>query len=286
MSYVYQLLKPVARDQRVSLAVIQQDYAVSFLLAGMAQTPGLGEKIALKGGSALKKLCYRDYRFTDELDFSTLTPGALPDGDALMQTAAQAMTALLKSRGEFEVWVEPLPANQPEAGQPVVYLVRVRFPDERLALCRLRVEITVKEPRLLPVQSHPILHEYSEPFAASMQGAALAEIAAEKLCTLLQSQEDADKAGLGASRICQDYYDLWFMLGREKLSGVPGLVAQKCAARGMAFSSPEAFVSPGLYKTARHEWNQQLTPFLYRPPLAERVLQDTRSMIVDLFREG
>jgi hypothetical protein len=48
MPNVNQMLKSMARDQGVGLEVVQKDYALSYLLAGIAQTPGLGEKIVLK----------------------------------------------------------------------------------------------------------------------------------------------------------------------------------------------------------------------------------------------
>ena len=286
MSYIYQLIKPAAKDHGVSFEIIQKDYALSFLLSAMAQTPGLGDKIALKGGTALKKLFYRDYRFSEDLDFSILEFGVLPNADELMQAAIQRMTALLENRGPFEVWVEPLVPSQPHPGQPMTYAVRVRFPDDRLAPCRLRVEISVDELVLLPVKSYSILHEYSEPYEGFMQGYALAEIAAEKLRALLQSQDQLASQGWGASRICQDYYDLWHILGQEKITGLPDLVARKCAARGITLPPSDEFVSPALLRTARREWNQQLRPFMAHLPLAERLLEEDRTMISTLFREG
>ena len=36
----------------------------------------------------------------------------------------------------------------PDPGQQAAYLVRVRYPGQREALCRLKVEITVDEPIL------------------------------------------------------------------------------------------------------------------------------------------
>jgi len=70
MSNVSQMLKSLARDQGVDLEIVQKDYAISYLLASIAQTPGLGEKVVLKGGTALKKLYYPNYRFSEDLDYS------------------------------------------------------------------------------------------------------------------------------------------------------------------------------------------------------------------------
>ena len=142
----------------------------------------------------------------------------------------------------------------------------MRFPDQRQALCRLKVEITVDEPVLLRAGERSILHGFPEPFEASILGYALEEIVAEKLRALLQSREKLTKRGWGASRVCRDYYDLWYILKREKMTGIPDLVSRKCAVRGVSYQSPDEFVSPDLVETARREWDQQLRSFPHKNP--------------------
>lgn len=286
MPNVSQMLKSLAREQGVGLEIVQKDYALSYLLAGIAQTAGLGEKIVLKGGTALKKLYYLDYRFSEDLDYSTLALGVLPNGDALLQAAVAHMASLLQERGPFDIQLEPLTLRLPHPGGQMGYYVRVRFPDQRQALCRLKVEITVDELALLPARKRPILHGFSEPFDASVQGYALAEITAEKLRALLQSRERLASRGCGGSRVCRDYYDLWWILSREKLTGVPSLFVKKCAVRQVAFQSPEEFTSPDLVETARREWDQQLSPFLTKAPVIEDVLAEVKTLILALFRAG
>ena len=284
MPNVSQMLKSIASKRGVSLEIVQKDYALSYLLAGIAQTTGLGEKIVLKGGTALKKLYYPDYRFSEALDFSTLALGVLSNGDQLLQAAVACMASLLQERGPFDIQLEALTLRLPHPGGQMGYYVRVRFPDQRQALCRLKVEITVDEPVLLPTKMYPILHGFSEPFDASVQGYALAEITAEKLRALLQSREKLTSRGWGASRVCRDYYDLWCILSREKLTGVPALFVKKCGFRGVAFQSPEESTSSDLVETARREWDQQLSPFLTKAPAMEKVLAEVKTLILALFR--
>ena len=286
MPNISQILKSLAREKGVGLEVVQKDYALSYLLAGIAQTPGLGERIVLKGGTALKKLYYPDYRFSEDLDFSTLELRVIPNRDELLQTAVNRMAGLLQERGPFDVQVEPLTLRLPHPGKQMAYTVRVRFPDQRQALCRLKVEITVDEPVLIQAKEHPVLHGFSEPFKTSVLGYALEEIVAEKLRALLQSREKLTSRGWGASRVCRDYYDLWWILRREKLTGVPALFARKCTVRRVAFKSPEEFTGPDLIETARREWDQQLSPFLTKAPAMEKVLVEVKMLILALFLPG
>jgi predicted nucleotidyltransferase component of viral defense system len=286
MPNVSQMLKSLAREQGAALEIVQKDYAISYLLAAIAQTAGLGEKIVLKGGTALKKLYYPHYRFSEDLDYSTLKLGVLPKGDELLQAAVTRMADLLQERGPFEVQVEPLTLRLPHPEDQMAYTVRVRFPDQQQALCRLKVEITVDEPVFLPTKTYPILHGFPEPFDAIVQGYALAEITAEKLRALLQSRERLARRGWGASRVCRDYYDLWYILGREKLIGVPVLFVEKCKVRKVAFHLPDELVSPDLIETARREWDQQLSPFLMDAPNANQVLSEVQPIISALFQAG
>jgi hypothetical protein len=78
---------------------------------------------------------------------------------------------------------------------------------------------------------------------------------------------------------------VWWILGREKLSGVPDLFTRKCEARRVVFQRPEELVSPDLIETARREWEQQLSPFLTKTPRVEKVLAEVQRLIPALFGE-
>lgn len=285
MPDISQKLRVYARESGVRLDIVEKDYALSYLLAAIAETPGLGEQVVLKGGTALKKTVYRDYRFSEDLDYSTLRPGPLTNIEKTMHDAVRRMSDRLFERGPFEVRHEMLILKQPHPGQQSAFLVRVQFPGQRQGLCRLKIEITVDEPILLPVENRPILHDFGEEFSMTVDVYALAEIVAEKLRDLLQSQGRLAERGWGASRVCRDYYDLWSVLRREGRlnSRIPNLVRRKCEVRDVTFESPVAFLAEELLAVARREWNQQLLPFLPNAPPVEQVLAEVRPLIFALW---
>jgi len=69
------MLKSKARENSVRIDILEKDYALSYLLAAFAKTPGLAGQVILKGGTALRKLYYPGYRFSEDLDYSTIRPG-------------------------------------------------------------------------------------------------------------------------------------------------------------------------------------------------------------------
>ena len=56
---------------RIPEKVLELDYCLSWFLVGLSRSP-LRECLAFKGGTAIKKCYFGDYRFSEDLDF-TLT---------------------------------------------------------------------------------------------------------------------------------------------------------------------------------------------------------------------
>ena len=71
MATVRQLLRQQADLHGVQFWIVEKDYALSYLLMAISTTEDLGDALVLKGGTALRKLYFRDYRFSEDLDYST-----------------------------------------------------------------------------------------------------------------------------------------------------------------------------------------------------------------------
>ena len=62
-------IRDAARQSGTQQMVIEKDYALSYILAGIAVQPELAQSLVFKGGTVLKKVYFPDYRF-----FSRNTP--------------------------------------------------------------------------------------------------------------------------------------------------------------------------------------------------------------------
>ncbi len=285
MPGVPEMIRSVTRLTHVQQYIVEKDYALSYLLHAITQTKGLGENVVLKGGTALKKLYFANYRFSEDLDFSTRVIGPIDQIDSLMQASVRLMQEMLNERGPFEVSYEPLLLKQPHPDDQKAYLVRVQFPEQRQPLCRLKVEITVDEPIFTPVETRTLLHEFTEKMDAPIPVYSLTEIAAEKLRALLQSRQRLAERGWGASRVCRDYYDLWNLLQIPgvKTPDLLPMLTKKCVVRGVSYTSPEDFVSEDLFIVAKEEWTQQLLPFVPGAPTAAELLPQVKSLIFSVW---
>ena len=284
MTTVNQMLKRWARAHgNPPYWVVEKDYALSYLLVGIVGVGELGDRLLLKGGTALRKAYFGDYRFSEDLDFSVQHGKKLDDMDALFRRAVAGCERLLQERGAFLVEWERLDLKLPHPGGQDAYVVRVQFPGQRQPFYRLKVEITRDELLLWPSVDHGLLHAVSENLDVEISCYSLEEIVAEKLRALLQSRQRLSERGWGASRVCRDYYDLWCILGKREVN--PSQFAEnlirKCEHRGVSADSVSAFFDGALVQVAEREWTRQLTPFARDCPPAESVLKDLQGMIQD-----
>ena len=65
-------IQKIARKVGVRDQQIEKDYVLSWILQGIAQHTELTKAIVFKGGTVLKKVYFKDYRFSEDLDFTLL----------------------------------------------------------------------------------------------------------------------------------------------------------------------------------------------------------------------
>ena len=75
-------------SKKVAQHVVEKDYALSYILAGIAMQPELRDSLIFKGGTALKKMFFGDYRFSEDLDFSVIMAPKHAALEAALQSAA------------------------------------------------------------------------------------------------------------------------------------------------------------------------------------------------------
>ena len=279
MNRIQTTLKQKAKGTNTALQIIEKDYALSYLLSALFKVPLFTDSLVLKGGTALKKAYFQDYRFSEDLDFSTqvvITAADIQDG---IDTAVSIMEQDLQEREPFFIRSEPLILREPHPGKQIAYIVRVQFPYHREPMCRLKVEITVDEPILIPPEIRPILHNYEETISTRIKTYHLAEIIAEKYRALLQSLDRLQKKGWGANRVCRDYYDLWSILKKADLSNhnIPALLEKKSMVRGVKFESTDQFFDKALLEVANNEWEKLLIPFIPHHVSLETVHSELQS---------
>ena len=67
----------LAQEFGLAANVVEKDYALGWLLAGISQHQEIGNQWLFKGGTCLKKCFFETYRFSEDLDFTVLDPAQI-----------------------------------------------------------------------------------------------------------------------------------------------------------------------------------------------------------------
>jgi len=270
--------------------VLERDYLLSWILAGIGQVDALRDALAFKGGTALKKCYFGDYRFSEDLDFTTTGP--VPTGVAMesaIRGACAAAVKLLEPYAPVEIVCERHVERDPHPAGQEAFEIRARFPWHRRPQTRIMVEITVDESVLKPTVRRSVLHGYGEPLEIQVPIYSLEEIVAEKLRAILQHLRSLERRGWARTR-ARDYYDLWRILGtyREQLdpSGFEPFLREKCALREVTFSGHESFFPEAILAMVEKSWARSLEPLVPNLPPYQTVIEELRPQIAALLASG
>lgn len=282
-------LQEAKKNLQIPWEVLERDYLLSWVLAGISQVDILRDTLIFKGGTCLKKCYFGDYRFSEDLDFSGTEN--VPRGTDMEQAVQQACIAAKKLMDEYapvEIVAERYTEKEPHPGGQEAFSIRARFPWHRELHTRVIIETSVDEKILKPAVKRKVLHEYGEKLDAKIQVYALEEIMAEKLRAILQHREKLESRGWSRSR-ARDYYDLWRVLGTYKdelrLNGFADFVRAKCAIKNISFQSGEDFFHETMMAHVEKTWNQWLGPLVPNLPSFQTVIGSLRPQIVSLLKE-
>lgn len=277
-----QRIRDAARKQGVPQEVVEKDYALSYLLAGIYSIPELEKALVFKGGTALKKLFFGDYRFSEDLDFSANEFAADGDPEAALGRAIAESERLLSQHGPFSINLERYMEREPHPHGQDAFIIRVRFPWQPRPLCRIKVEITHDELILMEPQQRHLLHGYGEELHYSLPCYPLEEIVAEKMRALLQTHLKLVERGWNRPR-ARDYYDLWRILNdfSEELDKalIRRLLERKSSHRLVTYEGIDDFFTIELLAEADRHWESSLGPFVVALPEFDAVVEELKLSI-------
>ncbi len=276
-------LEEMRKRLEIPWEVLERDYLLSWILAGIDETGVLRNTLVFKGGTALKKCWFGDYRFSEDLDFSGIR--GVPIGKAMeeaMRETCRAAAHLLDEYAPVAILCQRYTEKDPHPGGQEAFTIRARFPWHREPSTRIMVEISVDENVLKPPRRRPVIHGYGEKLNTQMLVYTMEEIIAEKLRAILQHAEKLEERGWSRSR-ARDYYDLWRILNAYKdqleLADFVTLLRRKCEARNVSFNGAGDFFPEKMLAYVEKTWNQWLGPLVPDLPSYGKVIGALRPQV-------
>ena len=240
-------LRTEAGKLGVAPEVMEKDYCLGWLVYGIAKSP-LREGLMLKGGTALRKGFFPEYRFSEDLDYTTMQ---IPAQDDLRQGLEHACRLGKRTSGVTFALVAFERVREDE--ETPAWSAKISFVGPRSQAReprRIQLHITAFETVILEPEWRSVYHPYSDAVEAEALFYRLEEILAEKLRTLLQR---------GYPR---DVYDVWYLMknaqDRYDAELVRGIFRQKCDYKGVACGTVEQVLEVLELKNTATHWSRSL----------------------------
>jgi len=111
------IIRAIAAEKRIHLGIIEKDYVLSKVLMALSQIDLFNQNLLFKGGTALKKLYYPEWRFSEDLDFTSKSKLKPEDVKTIFQEAVDKIGSL------FGLSMRVLEYSQyPRTGQGLVMI--------------------------------------------------------------------------------------------------------------------------------------------------------------------
>ena len=82
---LFKLQSKLTKNNRtIPVKAIEKDYVLSWILIGIAKSK-ISDMVTFKGGTALKKFYFPNYRFSEDLDFTLLKYISIEDFEKMLQ---------------------------------------------------------------------------------------------------------------------------------------------------------------------------------------------------------
>lgn len=269
---------------KIQMNIIEQDYLLSWILYGISMVAELKENLAFKGGTALKKCYFGEYRFSEDLDYSFV--GEQNDTPLLEERLRQACDIAMKGMELYmpnpKIIISQYREKKPHPDGQLAYIVRGQLPWHREPRVKAMVEITMNEAIITPLRKKNIIHNYGEVLEAEMFVYSLEEIIAEKLRAILQYTKKLHEQGWARSR-CRDYYDLWSIFNsfnaEINYSLIRNALERKCLKKNISFASIDDFFQPITITEVTNTWSEWLRPLVMELPSAQLVLENVKDKL-------
>ncbi len=182
-----------ASAHNVNPIIIEKDYILGWILAGISNHPVLASSWVFKGGTCLKKCYFGNYRFSEDLDF-TLKKESITDPNFIRSQLTDVRNWLYENTGiEIpEIILDIFPdSNEKTLRGKLGYVGPL---DQRGSFTRIKLDLTKNEFLAKPSVKSMIFHPYEDQqdFSYHTQAYSYEEIFAEKIRALFERARPRD----------------------------------------------------------------------------------------------
>lgn len=261
-----QELMEFARELSLDPKVVEKDYILGWLLAGIANHPDLAEQWVFKGGTCLKKCYFETYRFSEDLDF-TISEQTHFDQNFLVE-AFRTISAWIYDQTGIEIPADQIRFDVGEnkrggtTAEGRVYYVGPL--QQRRNLMRIKLDLTNYEVLVLEPARREVHHPYSDKPASGIFAHCYCfeEVFAEKVRALAERERP------------RDLYDVVHLYRHDEIRPdrtlVMNTLQEKCNFKGIPVPTRETLLTQSAREKLLAEWEDMLAHQLQALPSFEQ----------------
>ncbi|UCG92255.1 MAG: nucleotidyl transferase AbiEii/AbiGii toxin family protein [candidate division WOR-3 bacterium] len=210
-------------DKTIPVKSIEKDYVISWILIGIAKSETY-DILCFKGGTAIKKFYFPDYRFSEDLDFTLLKHVSI---EKLKQILQEVYIIVL----DFSNIRLALKSRETYTNTFTFYINFSGPLGADLTRGEIKTDITINEKLIYQPTNETLLREYNEyhdiPENIKLKVYSLEEIFMEKYLSILDVSRNEPR----------DIYDLWYLVSHECLEfgDLDKQIREKGNYKGMKF---------------------------------------------------
>ena len=252
-------IESIAEAQSVLKSTIDKDWVLGHFIDGIYSIPELKEVLIFKGGTCLRKCYFPNYRFSEDLDF-TSTDATFELTEKMLNQVVQVIT----NNTEIPLHIEelrPLKHNDKLTGYKAIIKFWGADHPRNLApplperwTTSIKIEIILYELMVFPTETTQVHHPYSDQLSQNpleIPCYAIEEVLSEKFRALFQRSYTAPR----------DFYDIWYLANHVKeinWQKVKLAFFEKMKYKGIEFKTIEQMINVDNDKLLKAAWQNSL----------------------------
>ena len=252
-------LKRIAAKQKVALGVVEKDYALTWVLYGLSKTE-FKKNFIFKGGTALRKIYFPDWRYSEDLDFTL----SKKFSDEKLREVIDKINDYLLEKVGITLNIKSLHSNTEYAQ------IKIQFLGPLNNKNTIKLDLSFNELIILTPKNKQVFSKYSDKEEHSLLVYPLEEIFAEKIRSILQRAKT------------RDYYDVWKILKlhhkKINMDLLHDVLIKKCQAKRLEFKKDHLLTSERIHP-AQQYWEKSLAHQIDNLPDFKTVVEECKELI-------
>ncbi len=275
-----------SKEWKVPPETIDKDWVLGHFLSGFYSINEHKDKLFFKGGTALRKCYFPNYRFSEDLDFTSvsndykLTRKKLNDVIKIVERNSGILFDIqeikeLNFRDKlvgYQAKIKYWGANHPKNQIP---------PSPERWMTNIKVEITLFEKIIFEPENKLINHPYSDSLIKVNQKIpcySLNEIIVEKIRALVQRSYSAPR----------DFYDIYFLINNikeEEWGNIRRALVDKMKFKGFEYVNFKKLLSTNKVNIIKSAWKSSLEHQIQKEklPSVELVIDELEKLFEKYF---